>query len=278
MGKIALVLEGGALRGIFTAGVIDCFIDNKINFDYVCGVSAGSCNAFAYVAKERGFIKRCMLHKNKGDSFYGTRQMIFSHKYVDLEKVFYDYTEQYGFNYNSFFKSKIKWEFVATNINTGKAEYLFSKDKEEALQMGVASCSLPILTDPIEINGKTYLDGGVADSVPVERAIKKGYKKIVVVCTRKKGSYSKVKDIEKPIFNTMYKEYPQFIKAVDKRTALYKKQITKCEQLEKQGKVILIRPTLPEVRRLESDYDDLNLFYYHGYTKAEEYVDAIKKW
>lgn len=278
MNKIALVLEGGGLRGVFTAGVIDCFIDNKIDFDYVCGVSAGSCNTFAYVAKARGFIRKCMLQDDKRNSFYGVRQMTKSHKYVDLDKVFYDYTKLYGLNLDDFISSKTKWEFVATNIKTGKPEYLSSNKKEVARKMGVASCSLPILTDPININGKLYLDGGMTDSVPVQHALDKGYKKIVVVCTRKKGSFSKVKEFEKPIYKRMYKKYPKFLEAVNNRTILYKNQIKLCEELEKENKVALIRPTLKEVRRLESDLDELSLFYYHGYTKAEEYIEKINEW
>lgn len=276
MSKIALVLEGGGLRGVFTAGVIDCFIDNDVNFDYVCGVSAGSCNTFAFIGKARGFIKKCMtLHDDK---FFGVKQMAESHKYVNLDKVFYDYTEKYGFSYDTFMKNKTKWEFVATNIETGKPEYLSSKIRSRALKMGVASCSLPILTEPVEIYGKLYLDGGMADSVPVKRALDLGYDKIVVVATRKKGSFSSVKKAEKPIYKRLYKKYPNFLKAVEKRTQLYRDQIELCEKLEKQGKVILIRPTIKEVKRLESNLDELTLSYYHGYTKAKDYIKQIKEW
>lgn len=278
MSKIALVLEGGGLRGIFTAGVIDCFIENDIDFDYVVGVSAGSCNAFEYVARAKGFLKKCMLQSDKKNAFFGVRQMAESHKFVNLDKVFYDYTKQFGFKLSDFIKSKTDWEFVATNIKTGKAEYLHSEDPEEARRMGVASCSLPILTEPVKLKGKLYLDGGMTDSVPVQRALDKGYDKIVVVATRKKGSFSKVKEYEKPLYNRLYKKYPNFLKAVYNRTKLYKDQIELCEKLEKEGKVILIRPTLPEVSRLESDLEELSLSYYHGYTKAEEYINDIKKW
>lgn len=278
MKKIALVLEGGGLRGIFTAGVIDCFLDNKIDFEYVVGVSAGACNAFAYISKSKGFIKKCMLQEDKKNSFFGVQQMVESHKYVNLDKIFYEYTEQYGFDYKQFQKSRIKWDFVATNMKTGKAEYLHSDDYDVARKMGMASCSLPILTTPIEIEDKLYLDGGIADSIPIKHALSKGYEKVVVVCTRKKGSYSKIKDIELPIYHQMYKKYPNFIKTVEKRTSLYKRQVNLCEKLEKQGSVVLIRPTLPEVGRLESDIDEISLSYYHGYTKANEYIKQIKKW
>lgn len=276
--KIALVLEGGGLRGVFTAGVIDCFLDNNISFNYVCGVSAGSCNTLAYVAKARGFFKKCILQTDKRNSFFGVQQMSESHKFVNLDKVFEDYAKQYNFSYDDFIKSKTKWEFVVTNMETGKAEYMHSKDKKEVKKMGVASCSMPILTKPVEINGNLYLDGGIADSVPVLRALDKGYDKIVVVATRRKGSFSSVKPHELPIYKRLYKDYPNFIKTVKNRSSLYKKQIAECEKLEKQGKVILIRPTMQEVSRLESNLDELSMSYYHGYTKAKEYIDKIREW
>lgn len=276
--KVALVLEGGGLRGIFTAGVIDCFIDNKIDFDYVVGVSAGACNTFAYIAKARSFLKKSMLQEDKKNSFFGVQQMMESGKFMNLDKVFYDYTSQYDFDFDTFKKSKIKWEFVATNIETGQAEYLYSSDTNIAREMGRASCSLPIITSPVEVNGKLYLDGGVADSVPIQHALDKGYEKVVVVCTRRKGSYSRVKKSELPIMERMYSKYPKLIETLKGRTELYKKQITLCEKLEEDGSVILIRPSLPEVGRLESDLDELSFAYYHGYTKAKEYIDKIKNW
>ena len=276
--KLALVLEGGGLRGIFTAGVIDCFIDNDIDFDYVIGVSAGSCNAFAYIAKARSFIKKSMMQEDKRNAFYGVQQMVKSHKYVDLDKVFYDYTKQYDFDFDKFKNSKCNWEFVATNVNTGKPEYMHSDDVEMAKQMGRASCSLPAITEPVEINGQLYLDGGISDSVPIERAMSKGYDKIVVVATRKQGSYSRINKPQLALFSKIYEKYPKFIETLEVRSAMYKRQIKKCERLEQEGKVILIRPTLPEVGRLESDMDELSLSYFHGYTKAKEYIDQIKNW
>ncbi|MBR4483892.1 MAG: patatin-like phospholipase family protein, partial [Erysipelotrichaceae bacterium] len=100
MSKTGLVLEGGGLRGVFTGGAIDCFLDKKIDFDYVIGVSAGSCNTFAYVGRQRGYVRSCMIQKDPANSFWGVRQMVESHKFVDLDKVFYDYTEQYNFDFN----------------------------------------------------------------------------------------------------------------------------------------------------------------------------------
>lgn len=276
MAKVALVLEGGALRGIFTAGVVDCFLDHGIKFDYVVGVSAGSCNLMSMVSRTKGLFKSIVLNPDKDERFYGLRQMAESHKLLNLRKLFYDSVDNHNFNMQSLIDSKTKWEMVVTNMETGQAEYMHSNKDEQIRLIGTASCSMPLITELVEINGKMYSDGGMADSIPIERALEKGYDRIVVVSTRRKNSFSKTSEASMPLLKQVYKQYPKFIKTLQDRGKHYKKQIGLCEKLEKQGKVVLIRPTLPEISKLESDIDELSLFYYHGYTKAEEYIDDIK--
>ena len=278
MNKIGLVLEGGGLRGMFSSGVMDCFIDNRIEVDYVVGVSAGCCNMFQYLAKNRGYFKRCMMQKDPYNSFYGVRQMVTSHKYVDLDKVFDEYTSQFGFSYDEFVKNDTEWEAVISNINSGKAEYVTTKDAERAKLIGKASCSIPGLTKPVEIDGELYLDGGVIDSIPVQRAIDKGCDRLIIVLTRKKGNFSTLNEATKIIFRRLYSDYPNFLEVAMKRGETYKAQVAQCEKLEEEGKAIIIRPTMKEVGRLESDEDELSLAYYHGYTKAKEYLDKINSW
>lgn len=278
MNKTALVLEGGALRGIFTAGVIDCLLANNIVFDYVVGVSAGACNTLAYIAGQERYFRKCIEQKSRFDSFYGPVQMIGSHKLVDLDKVFYDYTLQYGFDFEAFLKSPIKWEMVVSNMVTGKAEYMHSDDVEKIKLIGKASCSLPVLTSPVEIDGQLYLDGGMCDSIPVQRALDLGYDRILVVMTRKKGNFSSTSEASRMIISRIYSEYPEFIKAAEDRGQMYRDEVALAEKLEEEGKALIIRPTFQEVGRLESDEDELMLSYYHGYTKTKEHLDEIKKW
>ena len=278
MNKIGLGLEGGALRGVFSSGVIDCFLDNGVEFDYVVGVSAGCCNLYQYVAKNRGYFKRCMMPKNPFDSFYGVSQMIVSHKFVDLDKVFDEYALEYDFSYEEFVKNKVDWEAVVSNIDTGKAEYMHTDDAERSKLIGKASCSMPGLTSPVEIDGQFYLDGGICDSIPVMRALENGCDKVVIVLTRKKGNYSSFNEPTRLFFKRMFSDHPEFLKALMERSDLYKDQVELSEKLETQDKAIIIRPTMQEVGRLESNEDDLSLSYYHGYTKAKEYLDKINSW
>ena len=276
--KVGLVLEGGGLRGIFTAGALDYLMERGVKFDYVIGVSAGSCNTFQYLGNKKGFLKTCMLESEGKDSFFGVQQMVESHKIVDLDKVFDEYAEMYGFDYKKFMKNKTEWEMVVTNVKTGKAEYLSDrKDLERAKTISKASCSLPIITSPKELDGKLYLDGGIADSIPVKRAQEMGCDKVVVICTRRKDKYPHMSDPEKAVVEQLYKKYPKLISTMYRRENVYKKTKKYIDEQDKKGKVIQITPTLPEIGRLETDEEKLKLYYYHGYAKAEDnYKDIMK--
>ena len=277
MSKTGLVLEGGALRGVFTGGVIDCFMDKNIKFDYIVGVSAGSCNLFAYVGGKRGYARACMIQKDRSNSFWGVPQMVESHKFVDLDKIFYEYTKQYDFDFDKFISNPQDWEIVVSNVETGQAEYMHTDDIERSRLIGKASCSMPGLTEPVDIDGHLYMDGGICDSIPVHRALDQGCDKLVIVLTRKKGNYSHVNEAALMLFRRIYGKYPNFINALEARTKLYHDQVDLAEELEAQGKAIIIRPSLQEVGRLESNEDELMMSYYHGYTKAKEYIDRIRE-
>lgn len=278
MSKTALLLEGGGLRGIFTAGVIDCFLENDINFDYVVGVSAGACNTLAFLGREYRYMKSIMTQKSGFDSFYGVPQMVESHKIIDLDKIFYEYTKEYNFSFEQLINNPCKWDMVVSNIKTGKAEYMNSDDEERIRIIGKASCSLPIITEPVDIDGELYLDGGVCDPIPIQRILDLGYDKVIVVLTRKKGNYSTTNDATKIIIRRLYEEYPVFIKAMINRGDVYKNAVGVCEKLEEEGKAIIIRPTFKEINRLESDEKEISMSYFHGYTKTKEKIDDIKKW
>ena len=278
MNKTALLLEGGGLRGVFTAGVIDCFLDNDINFDYVIGVSAGACNALAFLGKKPRYMKSIMSEKSGFDSFYGVQQMVESHKIIDLDKIFYDYTKEFGFDFDTFLNNPANWDMVVSNMKTGKAEYMHSDDVEKIKVIGKASCSLPIITNPVDIDGQLYLDGGICDSIPIQRILDLGYEKVVVVLTRKKGNFSSTNEATKAIVKRLYSDYPLFIEAMNNRGAMYKKEVEICEKLEQEGKAIIIRPTMKEISRLESDENEISMSYFHGFTKAKEKIEDIKQW
>ena len=278
MGKTALVLEGGGLRGVFSAGVIDCFMDHDIAFDYVIGVSAGACNTMAILGKQKRYFWSIITTVSGRNSFYGVPQMVDSHRFVNLDKIFYEYTEQFGFDFDTFLNNPAQWEMVVTDINTGEAEYMSTRDIDRLKLIGKASCSLPIITDPVEIDGQYYLDGGIADSIPIQHVLEKDIDRIVVVLTRKKGNYSHTNEATKVLIRRMYSDYPELIRAMYGRGEKYKSEVGMCERLEKEGKVMIIRPTMQEIGRLESDDKEISMSYFHGYTKAKERIDDIRRW
>lgn len=234
---------------------------------------------FAYLGNQRRYYLDCLTNETGFDSCYGIKQMAFSHKYLDLDKVFDEYATKYKYDYNKILNSETEWEMVVSNIETGKPEYKCERQDVNRLKaIGSASCSLPIITFPVELDGNLYLDGGICDSIPIKRAEEMGCEYNVVIETRRKDHFCHISDLEKPAYQRLYgKKYPNFLNAAFEREQMYRDEISYIDEQVKNGKVFLIRPTLPEVSRLEKDLGKISLSYYHGYTKAEEvYKDLLK--
>lgn len=267
--KAGLVLEGGAKRGIFTAGVLDYLMEQEIWLEYVVGVSAGSCNLVDYISKQIGRTKNCFLPKYR----YRKWNDIMKRKgLIDMDLLFDKYpNEIYPFDFQTYSESKIKADIVVTNCLTGKAEYMDERtDKKRALQIVRASSSMPLISPMVYLDEIPYLDGGLADSIPIRRSMQRGYKKNVLILTRRKGYRKKIDHRLDQFYRLMYREYPELRKTIQKRPLSYNRTMDWIEQLEAEGKVFVIRPRLPEVSRLESDYDTLIHFYRHGYQEAQK--------
>lgn len=272
-----LVLEGGAQRGVFTAGVLDKLMEEGYHFPYVVAVSAGACNAYSYVSGQKGRTLRCML-PSKETKYFGAGELIRTGKLMDLKKVFFDMPKQIPFDFDTFFASEKKLEIVATSVETGKPHYFRVKRcKYRLARVGMASCSMPLLTAPVKIAGRSYLDGGVADSIPVARAMEQGCEKAVVILTRLAGTTPTVSEKMKKYSRRYFRRHPEFAEVFCRREENYKEQLALLEQLEAEGKAFVIRPTLPTVSRLERDKAKLTAFYRHGYETMEQQMDALRK-
>ena len=182
--KTGLILEGGAVRGIFTAGVLDRLMEEGINFPYVIGVSAGGGNAMSYVSCQVGRTCR-MINAPRNESYYGFRQFLGSGKIINLDKMAYEYPyKQFPFDFDTYYNSGIETEYVCTCLETGEAEYFSEyEDNERLLTIAKATCSVPMLCAPVELDGKHYLDGSIADSIPIEHALEMGCDKLVIILT-----------------------------------------------------------------------------------------------
>ncbi len=265
----ALVLEGGGLRGVFTCGVLDCFMDNGIRFPFTVGVSAGACNGLSYMSGQRGRAKSSNIDLMEKHHYVGVRYLFTQRCIMDFKLLFEDFPEKIiPYDYDAYFSNPDRFVMVTTNCLTGKAEYFEEKSSSERVMDIVrASSSLPFVSRITYVDGVPMLDGGIADSIPVQYAMDQGYEKLVVILTRNKG-YRK-KNSKMRISKAFYRKYPQLLKALSERNAVYNQTMELIERLETEGKILVIRPERPvEVGRMEKDTTKLTALYQEGYEIA----------
>ena len=275
--KTGLILEGGAVRGIFTAGVLDRLLEDDILFPYVIGVSAGGGNAMSYVSHQKG--RTCqMINVPRNQSYYGFRQFLGSGKIINLDKMAFEYPyKQFPFDFDTYFNSGIETEYVCTCMETGKAEYFSeNEDCERLLTITKATCSVPMLCSPVALDGKHYLDGSIADSIPIEHALEMGCDKLVIILT-KPGKTVPPTDYAKfrMVIHRMYKQYPKFEEACMTRVERYEKVIALMEKLENEGRLITFRPTLEAISKFEKDGEKIMESYRDGYNQADRRIDEL---
>ncbi|MBR1866629.1 MAG: patatin family protein [Lachnospiraceae bacterium] len=278
--KAGLILEGGSSRGVFTAGVLDYLLEKDFLFPYVVGVSAGACNALSYVSQQKGRSFNCFAPKKKEDRYKNSvRQAFKQRSFYDMDKLFETFPkETFPYDFEAYLNQGMECEMVVTNVYTGKAEYLSEKDNMERLcQICRASASLPLFSPMVMIDGVPYLDGGLADSVPLRHALQTGHKKNVLVLTRPRGYRKKFPSESARMYIAFFKKYPNLVKSIYYRPYYYNKTMETIERLEDKGKIFVIRPTLPCPGRTEMDWEKLHAFYHHGYhTMVMEY-ERMKK-
>lgn len=269
----ALVLEGGGMRGVFTCGVLDAFMDNGIMFPFAVGVSAGACNGLSYMSGQRGRAKASNIDLMEEHKYVGFRYLLSQGCIMDFKLLFEDFPERIiPYDYEAYFANPARYVMVTTNCLTGKAEYFEEKsDPERVMAIVRASSSLPFVTKITHVDGVPMLDGGIADSVPVGYARSQGYEKQVVVLTRNRG-YRK-KEGNNPAAHLFYRKYPNLQKAISQRNAVYNRTMEQVERLEDEGRIIVIRPRKPiEVGRMEKDTAKLTALYDEGYGITSELI------
>jgi predicted patatin/cPLA2 family phospholipase len=274
--KTGLVLEGGACKGIFTAGVLDYWMHKEVIFPYVVGVSAGACNALDYLSNQEERTKNCMLPENKQDRYYGMNRLLKTGHIFDLNRVFEEYPyKQFPFDAETYFKSSMINENVVTNCSTGEAEYLLEKeDVKKLFLIGKASSSIPLLAEMVKIDDDYYLDGGLADSIPIERAFKQGCNKIVVILTHNKGYIPSIPKKAHILYNRKYKNFNNLLKTIYNRPNMYKKEMKLLDRYKAEGKAFVISPSQKAVGRLETNAEKMEDYYRHGYQQSR---DSYKK-
>ena len=266
-----LVLEGGGMRGVFTSGVLDAFMKYDLYFPYVVAVSAGACNGMSYISRQPRRARISNIDYLARYQYIGIRHLVTQGCIFDRKLLYDKFPNQLlPYDFDTYFRYAHTFEMVTTNCLTGKAMYLTEDhDRQRALDIVRASSSLPYVSKIVMVDGIPMLDGGITDSIPVQRAIDLGHEHNVVVLTRNKGWRDTSKDRKLPY---LYKHYPRLRVALSHRHQAYNDQIQLVDDLEAAGKITCIRPIRPlEVGRIEKDTAKLERLYEEGFTLGEAF-------
>ena len=281
MKKLGLVLEGGASRTYFSIGVMDALLENNIMADYIIGASAGIANGVSYISKQKGRSLKIGLEYLNDKRYMGFKYFFSknNHSYYNIKFVFDDIPNIYvPYDYDTAKKFKGESYAILTNLKTGKAEYFPVNYNDKTWKLLVATCSLPIMFKPVKINGNLYLDGGIADPIPIKKAYDDGCDKIIAVVTREKNYVKKV-EAGINVSSVIYRKYPNFVKALKNRTDLYNKSHKLLEEYECEKKALVVFPDdTSSWKRTESDPVKIKEMYDDGYKKALEKMDEIKEY
>ena len=272
-----LVLEGGTFRPIFSCGVMDALLSENIMLPYCVGVSAGIADAVSYISRQPQRNLEIMQKYRNDKRYMGKSHLRKEKSLFGLDFVFGEIPDKLvPFDWDSFLKYEGQLLVGVTNAETGQAEYKNGKDMDEKFTMLRATCALPMFFPAIELDGKKYYDGGLADPIPVEKALDDGCDKLIIILTQPKGFVKRHERYNKMGAHLLARKYPEIKKSILSRPELYNETVKYCEALAKEGKAMIIRPTHP-LDSFESDVRKLEMAYWHGYRMTKEKMSKIKR-
>ena len=262
--KIGLVLEGGAMRGMYTAGVVDTFLDKDFWVDGIISVSAGALFGVNYPSRQKGRAIRYNKKFISDNRYISFKSLLSTGNIVNKDFAFYEVPFKYDvFDNKTFKESDIDFYVAVTNLQTAQAEYVKLTDPLAQMEVLRATSAMPYVSRPVEIDGIPYLDGAIADSIPVEQMQKLGYDKIIVILTRTLD-YRKSKPMTW-VAKWFYRRYPHFADAVNQRYAMYNRQVENVIKLAEKGDIFVIRPSVDlKIKRIEKDPNKLKAMYELG--------------
>ena len=276
--KVGLVLESGAMRGMYTAGVLDTFLDNDINVDGIIGTSAGVLFGVNYPSKQKGRVIRYNKKYCKDKRYMGLHSLITTRNVINKEFSFYEVPFKLDvFDDKTFNESGIDFYATVTNIESGEPEYFKLTKILEQMEILRATAAMPFVSEIVEIDGKKYLDGGVSDAIPLDKCIELGYDRIIVVLTRVK-EYRKKKSSDF-FAKLMYKKYPKLIETMNKKYKVYNDTVEKIIDLENKKEIFVIRPSrYIDIKRIEKDENKLQEMYDLGIEDTKKCIEDLRKY
>ena len=277
--KVGLVLEGGGMRALFTAGVLDALLDVKeLNIDGIVGVSAGALFGANYVSGQKERAIRYNKKYARDKRYMGLYSWIITGNAVNKEFAFYEIPFKLDvFDQEKFKESKIDFHVVMTNIENGQAEYILIEDVLEQMEYLRATSALPFASKIIEINGKKYLDGGISDSIPIDYCESLGYDKIILILTRPEDAHKN--DKLSFLYKLVYRKYPNLVERLINMGKDYEIVLKKIKDLENKNKIFVIRPPqVLKIGRLEKNEDKIQNVYDIGLNTGKKEIDNLLKY
>ncbi len=275
--KVALVLEGGAMRGLYTAGVLDVFMANNIKIDTIFGVSAGALFGINYKSGQIGRALRYNLKYAHDKRYMGMYSLLTTGDVMNRDFCFNKLVYELDpLDFETFNSTNVEFYAVVTNVETGKAEYIEISDARRDMEYLRASGSMPFVSNLVEIRGNKYLDGAVSDPIPFKKALYMGYRKIIVVQTRPAGF---IKSKSRLPFGLVYQKYPEFVKTAKHAYINYNETLDLIKKYENDGKIIVLRPSETiKMRRIEKNLNKLQAIYSVGIKDCNNKLSRIKKY
>lgn len=277
MENVGLVLEGGGLRGIYTAGVLDAFLENNVEFNYCIGVSAGVCNALSYISKQKERSKNININYINDKRYFSIRNLVTTGSMFGYKMLFDTIPNKLlPFDYDVYESSNCRMIAGATDCMTGEGAYYELDTIRDKYEIVNASISLPYISRISKYDNRYLLDGGIADPIPIRKSISDGNEKNVVVLTQHK-EYRKSPSSLNNYAKIRYRKYPEFIKTLSQRHIIYNETLDYLNKLGEEKKVFAIYPSKPlEISRFEKDTNKLNEVYELGYSDALRVIEDLK--
>lgn len=276
--KTGLVLEGGAHRAIYTAGVLDVFLENNISFDGVIGVSAGAIHGGAFVSKQHGRNLKYTLEFANDKRYMSFYSLLTTGNLVGEKFCYQELPEKYfPFDHKTFEQSPTKFYVTCSNVESGRPEYVECDELRTKMPYLRASASMPFVSQITHVDGKKLLDGGICDSIPIEAFQQMGYDRCVVIQTRAAG-YRKHKNKLSWLAHIMYRRYPKFIRAITNRHIMYNQELEWIEKQASDNKVFVIRPSkFIKIHHMERNKKILQAVYDLGRIDALRLLPEMQK-
>jgi predicted patatin/cPLA2 family phospholipase len=272
-----LVLEGGGMRGVFTSGVLDAMMKYDCYFPYVVAVSAGACNGISYMSRQPRRARYANIDMLEKYDYISLKSLLVQGSIFDPNFLYERFPKEIvPFDEEAYRNNPATFEVVTTNCLTGRAEYLSEKDDMNRLVNIVrASSSLPYVAQITHIDGVPMLDGGIVDSIPIQRSIDTGHGFNVVVMTRNRGFRSSDLEVKTP--KILYGKYPRLRVALSHHVEVYNQQLDMIERMEDWGEIVVIRPQRPmEVDRMCRDVKKLERLYEEGFQEGELFCLSLE--